>query len=121
MYHPNKIIPLVKPGEIGRFYYDAKKDLAAHDAVQNKIFYLVNNAAGEKVTFDHVLSKVDTKYQTKFQEMALSTSSESKIETAPFLLTNGLMVVDFYNKFLDEDGKLDYIIGATQVIKNLAV
>jgi len=60
------------------------------------------------------------KHKTRFQEMALSPTAESLVETSPFLLTNGLLVVDFYNKVLDEEGNLDYIIGATKVIKNLA-
>lgn len=111
------LIPLIRRGTRGSFFYDARQDQTMFDPLQNAIFY---NRKQGMVNFQHVLDQVDPVHKTKFQEQALNPTTETEITTSPILLNHGIIVIDHYRKIIDPGGNLIGIVGESEVVDDLA-
>lgn len=108
----NNLIPI--KGAVGLFEYDVLRDVSTHDTIQKSIWGLI----GDGIPFKSILSRVAQEYKTKFQEMVFQVCEETTVETAPFQLCNGIVVIDKYFKVFEEGGDLIKIIGKTEVVSN---
>ena len=69
-------------------------------------------------SFSKVLSMVDIKSKTKFQEMSVGFNGrELIVESAPILLENGNVVEEKYKFVRDKDFGLIKIIGQTKLLQ----
>ena len=79
---------------------------------------IYNLDPGKQIDFSQVLSRVDTKYKTKFQEMSVGfRGPETEVLTAPILLSNGNVVKEKYQFVRNSDLGLLKIIGQTKLIQ----
>ncbi|MBT6601959.1 MAG: hypothetical protein HOB32_09970, partial [Nitrospina sp.] len=79
-----KIHPIV--GAVGNFIYDIVTDTSEADFLEQAIY---NLKPDKRINFSQILSRVDTKYKTKFQEMSVGfRGPETEVLTAPILLSN---------------------------------
>ena len=111
-----KVVPIA--GATGGFEYNALTGEATPNSMQKLIWGFQGN-----VGFEKVLEKVDSRFSTKFQEIVFSKDcGTDEIESSPFQLTNGLMVVDRYRKFFSKKHNcLIKIVGTSQVVNNREV
>jgi hypothetical protein len=108
-----KILPIV--GAVGNFIYDVATDRSEFNFLE-QVIYNLNPSEG--VNFSQVLSRVDTKYKTKFQEMSVGfRGPETEVLTAPILLSNGNVVEEKYKFVRDRDFGLLKIIGQTKLLQ----
>ena len=108
-----KVFPIT--GAVGSFIYDIATDRSEADFLAQVIYNLDPN---EGVDFSQILSKVDTKYKTKFQEMSVGfRGPETEVLTAPILLSNGNVVEEKYKFLRNSDFGLLKIIGQTKLLQ----
>ena len=108
-----KIFPIV--GAVGNFIYDIATDRSESDFLVHAIY---NLDPGKQIDFSQVLSRVDTKYKTKFQEMSVGfRGPETEVLTAPILLSNGNVIEEKYKFIRDRDVGLLKIIGQTKLLR----
>ena len=109
-----KIVPMV--GAIGYFTYDVATDRSVWDAVERSIYGFRGGL--NDGSFSKVLSMVDIKSKTKFQEMSVGFNGrELIVESAPILLENGNVVEEKYKFVRDKDFGLIKIIGQTKLLQ----
>ena len=110
----SNIIPIV--GAIGTANYDGEKDQAIYDPIQNMIWGFDNQA----MNFGNILSKVDSKDQTKFLEMTIGSADYQVgvVETGPILLNNGNVIEEQYMISYKKD-KFQIKV-KTRLLENLA-
>jgi len=108
-----KILPIV--GAVGHFIYDIATDRSEADFLEQAIY---NLKPDKRIDFSQILSRVDTKYKTKFQEMSVGfRGPETEVLTAPILLSNGNIVEEKYKFVRDKDFGLLKIIGQTKLLQ----
>ena len=108
-----KILPIV--GAVGNFIYDIATDTSEADFLEQAIY---NLKPDKRINFSQILSRVDTKYKTKFQEMSVGfRGPETEVLTAPILLSNGNVVEEKYKFVRDSDFGLLKIIGQTKLLQ----
>ena len=108
-----KILPIV--GAVGHFIYDIATDRSEADFLEQVIY---NLKPDKRIDFSQILSRVDTKYKTKFQEMSVGfRGPETEVLTAPILLSNGNVIEEKYKFIRDRDVGLLKIIGQTKLLR----
>ena len=108
-----KIFPIV--GAVGNFIYDIVTDPSEADFLEQAIY---NLKPDKQINFSQILSRVDTKYKTKFQEMSIGfRGPETEVLTAPILLSNGNVVEEKYKFVRDRSCLLLKIIGQTKILQ----
>jgi len=108
-----KILPIA--GAVGNFIYDIATDTSEADFVEQAIY---NLKPDKRINFSHILSRVDMKYKTKFQEMSVGfRGPETEVLTAPILLSNGNVVEEKYKFVRDRSCLLLKIIGQTKILQ----
>ena len=108
-----KIFPIV--GAVGNFVYDIATDTSEADFLEEAIY---NLKPDKQINFSQILSRVDTKYKTKFQEMSVGfRGPETEVLTAPILLSNGNVVEEKYKFLRNSDFGLLKIIGQTKLLQ----
>jgi hypothetical protein len=108
-----KVHPII--GAVGNFVYDITTDRSEADFLEQVIY---NLKPDKRIDFSQILSRVDTKYKTKFQEMSVGfRGPETEVLTAPILLSNGNIVEEKYKFVRDKDFGLLKIIGQTKLLQ----
>ena len=108
-----KIFPIV--GAVGNFIYDVATDSSEADFLEQAIY---NLKPDKGIDFSQILSRVDTKHKTKFQEMSVGfRGPETEVLTAPILLSNGNVVEEKYQFVRNSDFGLLKIIGQTKLLQ----
>ena len=108
-----KILPIA--GAVGNFIYDIATDTSEADFLEQAIY---NLKPDKRINFSHILSRVDMKYKTKFQEMSVGfRGPETEVLTAPILLSNGNVVEEKYKFVRDRSFRLLKIIGQTKLLQ----
>jgi hypothetical protein len=98
---------------VGTFKFDGT--ISTFDETDRIIMGLPESG---KATYEDVLSCVDQKDQTRFEETTLGIKTKAPIiKFAPILLANGNIVEDTHYREFAKDGKLLRLEGFTKLIK----
>ena len=98
---------------MGTFKFDGK--ISTFDETDMIIMGLPQSG---KATYEDVLSCVDQKDKTRFEETTLGVKTKAPIiNFEPILLANGNVVEDTHYREFAEDGRLLRIEGFTKLIK----